>query len=166
MEAFIIEILKNGTYSWWIMAFLIFILSQIFKLPIKYFTKKLPENIRKSVNSVILLIPLGLGVLAMYLYNTVLLPFLGVPALFDLADGFILGSQSIAFYGVFERFLGKKIFNPYTETEEGGRILNQLNKITADGKVTKDEAKSLVKNSILSEDEQKQIQNSINPSGE
>lgn len=162
METFIIDVLQNKRLVWWLMALVIFVASQLLKLPIKHATRNLPEHIRKRVNAVILLIPFGLGMLLVWLVNGVVMPkYLDLPAKFSLVEGVVLGSQSIAFYNVAERFLGKKIPNPY-ETEQGKKVLAQISDVVKDKRITKAEIKNVVVDNILTEDEQEKIKNAIN----
>ena len=53
---FVVKVLHNRYYMIWIMAAIIFLLTQAIKIPIKHFTVKIKvERTRKAVNSVILL---------------------------------------------------------------------------------------------------------------
>lgn len=140
---FVVKILHNRYYMIWIMAAIIFLLTQAIKIPIKHFTVKIKvERTRKAVNSVILLLPFAFGCLGEYLYDTYLMK-----TAFDVAAGFILGGQSIALYGIFERFLGVKIENPY-DSEEGKAVLEKVDEAVADGTITTDEIKEIASASV------------------
>ena len=140
---FVVKVLHNRYYMIWIMAAIIFLLTQAIKLPIKHFTIRIKvERTRKAVNSVILLLPFALGCLFEYLYDIYVLK-----AVYDVAAGVILGGQSIALYGIFERFLGVKIENPY-ESEEGKAVIDEVNKAVADGTVTTGEIKEIANASV------------------
>lgn len=124
-------ILDNSYFIWCAMAVIIFLITQLIKLPYKLFTKKTIKNerARKIANAVILLIPFGLGVLGEFLYTTYYLH-----TAFTIITGLGYGTASISLYGIIERFFKVKIPNPY-ETEEGKEVLKLVDDITADGKV-------------------------------
>lgn len=114
-------------------AVIIFGITQLLKLPIKHFTSKIEnERVRKLVNSVILLIPFGLGLLFEFLYGTFYLH-----TGFDIIAGLAYGASGISLYGVLERFFGIKVENPYTETEEGQAVIDFVQDVAQDGKVDK-----------------------------
>ena len=69
-----------------IMAFIIFLVVELLKQPIKLLTKKLPDSKRRIVNSIILLMPLGLGILGEFLYT-----FFYAHAPFDVFNGIYIG---------------------------------------------------------------------------
>lgn len=133
------DILHNSYFIWCAMAVIIFLITQLIKLPYKLLTKKTIKNerARKIANAVILLIPFGLGVLGEFLYTTYYLH-----TAFTIITGLGYGTASISLYGIIERFFKVKIPNPY-ETEEGKEVLKLVDDITADGKVD-DKDKSAV----------------------
>lgn len=127
----ITQILHNEYFIWCAMAVIIFGITQVLKLPIKYFTNKIQnERTRKIVNTIILLIPFGLGVLFEFLYSTYYLH-----TAFTVITGLGYGTAGISLYGIIERFFKVKVKNPYTETEEGQAVTELIQDITADGKV-------------------------------
>ena len=145
MDRFL-AILRNHDIMIWVMAIIVFLLTQVLKLPIKHFTKKIKvEKTRKAINSVILVLPFVLGCLFEFLYCR----FIKKEA-FDVVAGFLMGGQSIAFYGIFERFLGVKIENPY-DTDEGKAVLDSVSDAVSDGTVTTDEIKDVAKTAITGE---------------
>lgn len=124
-------ILDNSYFIWCAMAVIIFLITQLIKLPYKLLTKKAIKNkrVRKIANAVILLIPFGLGVLAEFLYATYYLE-----QAFTVITGLGYGTASISLYGIVERFFKVKITNPYN-TEEGKAVIDLIGNVTADGKV-------------------------------
>lgn len=135
------EFLYNKDITIWIMAVIVFAITFLLKLPIKALSKKAKnEQCRKAINSVILIIPFAVGMLVEWLYDTFIMK-----GVFDYVTGFLVGGQSIALYGVVERFFGVKVENPY-ETEEGKKVLEQVEEITEDGTVTADEIQDFLNN--------------------
>lgn len=135
------EFLYNKDITIWIMAVIVFAITFLLKLPIKALSKKAKnEQCRKAINSVILIIPFAIGMLVEWLYDTFIMK-----GVFDYVTGFLIGGQSIALYGVVERFFGVKVENPY-ETEEGKKVLEQVEEITKDGTVTSDEIQDFLNN--------------------
>lgn len=135
------EFLYNKDITIWIMAVIVFAITFLLKLPIKVLSKKAKnEQCRKAINSVILIIPFAVGMLVEWLYDTFI-----IKGVFDYVTGFLVGGQSIALYGVVERFFGVKVENPY-ETEEGKKVLEQVEEITEDGTVTADEIQDFLNN--------------------
>lgn len=124
------ELLKNEYFVWCAMAVIIFALTQVLKLPIKYFTKKISnQRVRRMVNATILLIPFALGVLVDFLYSTYYLH-----SAFTIITGLGYGTAGISLYGAIERFFKVKTENPY-ETEAGKAVTELVEEISADGKV-------------------------------
>lgn len=124
------ELLKNEYFVGCAMAVIIFALTQVLKLPIKHFTKKIKnERGRKMVNATILLIPFVVGVLCEFLYAT---QYLHVT--FSLIRGLSYGTAGISLYGIIERFLGVKTKNPY-ESEEGKAVTEFVEQVAEDGKI-------------------------------
>lgn len=127
---FIHKLLNNDYFVWCAMAVIIFALTQVLKLPIKYFTKKISnERVRRMVNATILLIPFALGVLADFLYSTYYLH-----SAFTIITGLGYGTAGISLYGAIERFFKVKTENPY-ETEAGKAVTELVEEISKDGKV-------------------------------
>lgn len=131
---FVVRLLNNNYFVWCAMAVIIFAFTQVLKLPIKYFTKKIKnERGRRMVNATILLIPFALGVLADFLYSTYYLH-----TAFTIITGLGYGTAGISLYGAIERFFKVKIENPY-ETEAGKAVTELVEEISADGKVDEDD---------------------------
>lgn len=129
MEWFL-ELLKNPFFVSCAMAVIIFALTQVLKLPIKHFTKKIKnERVRRMVNATILLIPFALGVLADFLYSTYYLQ-----TAFTVITGLGYGTAGISLYGVIERFFKVKIENPY-DSEEGQAVKELVKDVSKDKKV-------------------------------
>lgn len=108
------EWLKNNQSAMlWIMAVAVFLVTFVLKFPIKIFTKRISnENVRKSVNSIILLIPFALGILVQFIYSRYFL-HIGL----DILEGLKVGTASITMYAIIERVLGFKINNPYKKLD-------------------------------------------------
>lgn len=124
-------LLANDYFVWCAMAVIIFLVTQVLKLPIKYFTNKIKnERKRKMVNAVILLIPFALGCFLEFLYDVYYLQ-----TTFNLINGLGYGTSGIALYGTVERFFKVKIDNPYETTEEGQAVTELIDKVTEDGKI-------------------------------
>ena len=128
------ELLKNEYFVGCAMAVIIFALTQVLKLPIKHFTKKIKnERGRKMVNATILLIPFIVGLLCEFLYATHYLH-----TAFSLIRGLSYGTAGISLYGIIERFLGVKTKNPY-ESKEGEAVTEFVAQVSQDGKVDKND---------------------------
>ena len=126
------ELLYNEYFVWCAMAVIIFIATQILKLPIKFGTKHIKnERVRKIANATILLIPFGLGVALDFLYSTYILH-----TAFSVIAGLGYGTAGISLYGVVERFFKVKVENPYN-SEEGKAVTELVEEVSKDGKVDK-----------------------------
>ena len=124
------DLLHNAYFIWCVMSFVIFGLTQLIKLPIKYFTNKIQvERVRRIVNTVILLIPFAFGILFEFLWATFYLH-----EAFSVLTGLGYGTTAISLYGIIERFFKVKIPNPY-DSEEGESVSELAEEIAKDGKV-------------------------------
>lgn len=124
------KLLNNSYFVWCAMAVIIFAITQILKLPIKHFTKKIQnERLRRIVNATILLIPFSVGILADFLYSTYYLH-----TAVSIITGLGYGTAGISLYGAIERFFKVKVDNPY-ETEAGKAVTELVKDISSDGKV-------------------------------
>jgi hypothetical protein len=124
------ELLHNKVFVLCAMAVIVFALTQVLKLPIKFFTKKIKnETARKRVNATILLIPFALGILFEFLYGkyVTILPF-------NVINGLGYGFSGISLYSIVERFFGIKTQNPY-DTKEGKAVTELISNISSDGKI-------------------------------
>lgn len=126
------DILHNSYFIWCAMAVIIFLITQVVKIPYKLLTKKTIKNerARKIANAVILLIPFVLGVFGEFLYTTYYLH-----SAFTVIAGLGYGTASISLYGIIERFFKVKIPNPYNETEEGKAVIDLIENVTEDNKL-------------------------------
>lgn len=140
MPIWLKDILQSEFFIWGAMALIIFLITQVLKLPIKVCTNKIKnERIRKIVNATILLIPFGLGVLFEFLYGGYLYPLIydGETLTFtgsSVLTGLGYGTAGISLYGVIERFFKVKVDNPYN-SEEGKAVTELVDNVVADGKV-------------------------------
>lgn len=125
----LLQLLNNSYFVWGSMALIIFIATQILKMPIKACTKHIKnDRARKIANATILLIPFALGVLCDFLYSTYYLH-----TMFSVITGLGYGTAGISLYGIIERFFKVKTNNPY-ETEQGQEVLSLIGNISKDGK--------------------------------
>lgn len=123
-------LLRNEAFILGAMGFVIFGLTQLLKLPIKFFTSKIEnERGRRIVNATILLIPFACGILGDYLYATYYLH-----TAYNIITGLSYGLSAISLYGFVERFFKVKVANPY-ESEEGKAVVGLVSSISKDGKV-------------------------------
>lgn len=129
-----LELLNNVYFVSCGMAVIVFLVTQVLKMPIKHFTSKIKnERARKLVNATILLIPFALGVLFDYLYST----YISHTA-FSVIAGLGYGTAGISFYNIIERTFKVKVENPY-ETEEGKAVIGFVDAVTEDGKIDADD---------------------------
>lgn len=127
------QLLSNEYFVWCAMAVIIFLVTQVLKLPIKAATKHIKnQRTRKIINATILLIPFGLGVLFEFLYTTYYLH-----TVFTVIAGLGYGTAGISLYGIIERFFKVKVENPYENTEEGKAVQELVEKVQEDGKIDK-----------------------------
>jgi hypothetical protein len=128
------ELLNNETFVWGAMAIIVLCLSQLLKMPIKALNKKIIKNesTRSRVNTFIMLIPLGLGVLCDYLFCTY---YLGIS--FSIVEGVKIGGTAVTFYGVLEKLIKG------TQSKETLETIKLVESITKDGKVDKSDAQSI-----------------------
>lgn len=132
------KFLHNEYFIWCAMAVIVFVVTQLLKLPIKVCTKKIKnERTRKIANGTILLIPFALGVLFEFLYSTYYLH-----TAFTIITGLGYGTAGVSLYGVVERFFKVKTNNPY-ETEEGEAILELVEEVVKDDKVDESDKQAL-----------------------
>ena len=125
-----LELLNNVYFVSSAMAVIIFLATQVLKLPIKHFTSKIKnERARKLTNATILLIPFALGILFDYLYATYI-----THTAFSVLAGLGYGTAGISFYSIVERTFKVKVANPY-ETAEGKVVVELVEAVMNDGKV-------------------------------
>lgn len=125
MKDFILGLTNNEAFIWCAMAVVVFILTNLFKIPIKHFTSKISdERKRRMANIVILVIPFVLGVALDFVYSTFYLKIM-----FSVIRGIGYGSAGISLYGVVERFFKVKTNNEWENTEDGRQITKKANEI-------------------------------------
>jgi hypothetical protein len=125
-------ILHNMTYVYIAMAVVVFLLTNVLKLPIKALTHHIKnEKIRKRVNTVIYLIPFALGIAFDFVYSMYFLE-----GAYSIIRGLGYGTASITLYHGFEQNFKIKVDNPY-ESDEGQAVLGLVETITEDGKIDK-----------------------------
>lgn len=132
------QLLANNYFVFGAMAVIIFLTTQVLKLPIKACTKRIKqERVRRIVNGTILLIPFALGIVLDFVYSTYYLN-----TAFDVINGLSYGTAGVSLYGVVERFFAVKTANPY-ESEEGKAVLDLVNEIAKDGVVDKKDSSAI-----------------------
>ena len=124
------ELLSNDYFVLCAMSIIICIISQLIKMPIKHFTNKIKDaTIEKRVTALFMLLPLALGVLFNFLYNTYYLHIA-----FSVVTGLSWGTTSIMFYQGFRRFMTGK--EPTAqEVQQLQDIKNLANAVGGDGKI-------------------------------
>lgn len=127
-------LLHNMTFIYCAMALVIFLITNLLKLPIKMLTGKIKsETIRKRVNTIIYLIPFALGIILDFVYCTYYLK-----CAYSVIRGLTYGTASISLYHGIEQNFKIKVDNPY-ETEEGKAALEMVEKVKEDGQITKED---------------------------
>lgn len=149
------KILSNPDYVTLIMAFVVFLLVELIKQPIKLLTKKLPQKTRQLVNSTILLLPIGIGILGQYLFTH----FYSHTA-FDAIQGVLVGGEAMAMYGIVERVFGLKISDPY-KSEDGALVVETANEIVATKKVNYSKLATLFKKLFVKKEDKEAINEAI-----
>lgn len=140
-----LELLANQGFVISAMAVLVCAFTQLFKIPIKAISKRVTktEKGRSLVNSTILLLPFLTACLLEWLYTAF---YLEVD--FNLIEALSAGTGGISLYAVFEQVLkkGNKAKNTTEtngetnyDTKEGKAVLELVDKVSADGKVDKDD---------------------------
>lgn len=142
MNGVLKTLLENDYFVGCAMAIIVFALTFLLKLPIKAITKKIKnERVRKAVNSVILIIPFLLGLLAEFLFGYYYLhvPFTGM-------SGLSYGTGGISMYAVVERFFKKnagiQLDNPFNG-EDGEAVKKLVEDIQQDGKIDAKDASAV-----------------------
>lgn len=115
-----IKIIAADYPTWlvWVGIVVVLLLSQLAKLPIKYLTKKIKpyedevknEKLRKKINAVIMLLPIGFGFLASWA-----LTFFGFS--FSTSIALVWGTSAITIYGFISRIF-MRIKNGESITED------------------------------------------------
>ena len=128
------QLLSNEYFVWCAMAVIIFALTQVLKLPIKYFTNKIDnQRVRRMVNATILLIPFAVGIVLDFVYSTYYLH-----GAFSIINGLGYGTAGISLYGAIERFFKVKTESPY-DTQEGKAVTELVENVSKDGNVDKND---------------------------
>lgn len=132
MEQFFVELPSNDYYLLIIMPVLICLATQALKMPIKHFTNKIKsEKIENRITALFMLLPLALGLLANFLYNTL---YLQIP--FSVTTGLSWGTASMMFYkGFMKIVVGKE--PTALEEKQLEDVKNLANAIGSDGKIDK-----------------------------
>lgn len=119
------KILENDKVVWFAMAFIVFLMTQIAKLPIKAITKRFVKdsNIKARINAIIMLIPIALGIFAQWCYCYY------IDVAFHVIEGANIGGVAIVIYSLFEKMI--KGDNSQL-TKDTKRLFND---IMSDGKV-------------------------------
>lgn len=103
MDSDIILALKNVSVEIFVIAFIVFALTMVLKLPIKKFTSKFDDNKRKAINTIILLIPALLSIILSILYFGILKKdWFCIQAFESSISIFVL---SLTIYAIFSRII-------------------------------------------------------------
>jgi hypothetical protein len=130
------DVFHNEFFIMFAMAVIVFALTQALKLPIKFFTKKIQDDVvRKRVNATILLIPFLVGIAVEFLYSG----FITFQE-FSVVNGLGYGFSGISLYSIVERFFCVK--NPY-KTDDGVEVLTTMAAICADQKLDENDANAV-----------------------
>lgn len=130
MKELIVKLLSYDYFVVVAMSVVICLITQLIKAPIKFFTNKIKNsNIEDRITTLFMLIPLALGVVGNFLYNTYYLHIA-----FSVLEGLSWGTASIAFYQAFKKALTGKTPSK-KEIEAVNQIKVLTEKITKDGKV-------------------------------
>ena len=125
----IIEFFKNETVLFFVMGVLIFILTELIKIPYKKFltSKITEEKYRKLANTVILLLPFILAsiMLCVYWYKTY--------QAFDVVQVIKLATLPVTIYAFLEQVTSGRIKNPYN-SEDGEQVINAIESIKDNAK--------------------------------
>lgn len=127
--------LANKDFVWVTMSIIVLGLSQILKLPIKALIKKCIKNevTRARANTVLMLIPLCLGIFANWIFCTM---YLQIP--YNAVEGLKVGGTAITFYGILEKLIKG------TQSKETTDTLALINSIVSDNKVDKTDNKAVI----------------------
>jgi hypothetical protein len=132
------ELLSNDYFVLCAMAVIICCFTQLLKIPIKTFTNNIKDKKTEDrVTALLMLLPLVLGVLFNFLYNTYYLQIT-----FSVVQGLSLGTTSIAFYQGFKKVItGKELTEK--EIEQTKNVTTLVEDITKDNKIDKNDASAL-----------------------
>lgn len=136
MNDIVMGIISNKYILMVVMSVVLFFITEGLKRPIKLLTGKAKTaRARKLLNLVIMIVPIGLGMLCEYLYNVLFLK-----QSFDVLGALSYGMSALVLYTPIEViFFGKnkkkaESENPY-DTEEGKSAVNLIKNIAKDGKL-------------------------------
>lgn len=108
-----------------ILAFAVLLVTQVVKQPIKLLFKKIIKNekVLDRVCAIIILLPLGFGVLADYIMS------LYTDLAFDILQGIVIGGVAVAMYALLEKLIKGNKSTATIATQE------LVDEITEDGKI-------------------------------
>lgn len=111
------------------------------KFPIKKLTEKLTsEKYRKLANKSIIVLTLGFGILAQYIYSVI------ANVSFDTSIGLKVGTVAITAYAAIEGMTNK---NTQKEIKkDGSEIIEKVADILEDGEITKEEVQDIGKSAV------------------
>ena len=132
------ELLSNNYFVLCAMSIIICLITQLLKLPIKLFTNKIKnQKAENRVTSLLMLIPLALGVLFNFIYNVYYLHIA-----FSVIEGLSWGTTSIAFYQGFKKLItGKE--PTATEIQQVNDVKKLADQIASDGKIDKNDTNAI-----------------------
>lgn len=132
------ELLSNNYFVLCAMSIIICLITQLLKLPIKLFTNKIKnQKAENRVTSLLMLIPLALGVLFNFVYNVYYLHIA-----FSVIEGLSWGTTSIAFYQGFKKLITGK--EPTAiEIQQANDVKELATQIASDGKIDKNDTNAI-----------------------
>lgn len=132
------ELLSNDYFVLCAMSIIICLITQLLKMPIKFFTNKIKnQKTEDRVTALLMTLPLALGVLFNFFYNVYYLKIA-----FSVIEGLSWGTASIMFYQGFKKLITGK--NPTaTETQQVNDVKQLASEIASDGKIDKDDANAI-----------------------
>lgn len=138
MKEFILELLSNDYFVLCAMSIIICLITQLLKMPIKFFTNKIKNpNTEDRVTALLMTLPLALGVLLNFLYNVFYLKIA-----FSVIEGLSWGTASIMFYQGFKKLITGKDPTPI-ESEQINSVRELASKIASDGKIDRSDTNAI-----------------------
>ena len=101
MDEYLLGLLDYVSFDNIIIAFIIFLLTMFIKLPIKQATRFLEEEKRKGINSIILIIPIGLSIVLNIGYSLIFYDtWFSIEILKSVINSWLI---SVSIYAIYER---------------------------------------------------------------
>ena len=132
------ELLSNNYFVLCAMSIIICLITQLLKMPIKFFTNKIKnQKTEDRVTALLMTLPLALGVLFNFLYNVYYLKIA-----FSVIEGLSWGTASIMFYQGFKKVITGK--EPTAiEIQQANDVKELATQIASDGKIDKNDTNAI-----------------------